>query len=137
VNDLHRHLVVERRLEMLMWGDRLFDGKGLDFGEWESALNGTAAAVDRIPKDIIICPWHYEERDAYPSVPMFLAKGFRVLPASWKKTDAALALIDYSRRQDDPRMLGHLFTTWDTPKGQVLSHPALLEGMKLLPSPPR
>jgi hypothetical protein len=132
VNDLHRHIVGERRLEMLMWGDRLFDGRGLDFGEWESALNGTAGAVDKIPKDIIICPWHYEKRDSYASIPMFLGKGFRVLPASWRKPDATLALIDFSRRQDDPRMLGHLFTTWDTPKGQVLAHKPLVEGLKVL-----
>ena len=30
---------------------------------------------------------------AYESVPMFMEKGFRVLPASWKNTDAGLALI--------------------------------------------
>jgi hypothetical protein len=132
VNDLHRHLVEERHLEMLMWGDRLFDGTGKDFGEWESSLNGTAAAVDLIPKDVIICPWHYERKDAYPSIPMFLGKGFRVLPASWKKTDAALALIEYSRRQANPRMLGHLFTTWDTPKEGLLAHPPLAEGLKAL-----
>ena len=131
VNDLHHHLVEERHLEMLMWGDRLFDGKPYDFGEWEASLNGTAAAVDRIPKDIIICPWHYEKRDAYPSIPMFLGKGFRVLPASWNKVDAALALIEYSEKQDNPRMLGHLFTTWSRQK-DLVGYPPLVEGLKLL-----
>src|SRR6185369_14813838 len=74
VNELHTHLVRKRRVEMLMWGDRLIDGNKLDLGEWEASKNGTAAAVDMIPKDIIICPWHYEARENYPSIPMFIEK---------------------------------------------------------------
>jgi len=58
-----------------MWGDRLIDGKKYDFGEWEASTNGTAAAIDLIPKDIIVCPWHYELRSDYPSIPMFIEKG--------------------------------------------------------------
>jgi hypothetical protein len=135
VNDLHRHLVGERRVEMLMWADRLIDGKAYDFGEWESSLNGTAPAVDEIPKDVILCPWHYEKRDAYPSIPLFMGKGFRVLPASWKKVDAARALIRYSEAQSDPRMLGHLFTTWSR-QDDLPSYPPMVEGLKLL-APPR
>ncbi|HEX5270753.1 MAG TPA: family 20 glycosylhydrolase, partial [Gemmataceae bacterium] len=93
VNDLHEHLVKKRKVEMLMWGDRLIDAKKYGWGEWEASKNGTAGAVDLIPKDVIICPWHYELKEAYPSVPMFLEKGFRVLPASWRKPDASKALI--------------------------------------------
>ncbi|HKP13177.1 MAG TPA: family 20 glycosylhydrolase [Blastocatellia bacterium] len=132
VNDLHEHLVKKRHVEMLMWGDRLIDGKAYDFGEWEAAVNGTAGAVDLIPKDIIICPWHYEPRDAYPSIPMFLQKGFRVLPASWKNVEAAGSLIEYSRKQQSPKMLGHLFTTWGGDKTQLVAYPPLVEGLKRL-----
>jgi len=136
VNDLHGYLVGQRGIEMLMWGDRLFDGRGHDFGEWESSLNGTAGAVDQIPRDIIICPWHYEKRDAYPSIPMFLEKGFRVLPASWKDVDATRALIAFAGRLGHPRMLGHLFTTWGVAKEELVTYPPLVEGLELL-VPPR
>jgi hypothetical protein len=132
VNDIHRHLVRERHVEMLMWGDRLIDGKKYDYGEWESAINGTAGAIDLIPKDIIICPWHYEPRDAYPSIPMFLGKGFRVLPACWKNVDATKALIDYSRQHRDPKLLGYMFTTWGVKKEALLDFPSLVEGLKIL-----
>jgi hypothetical protein len=133
VHDLHRHLVGERKIEMLMWGDRLFDARKYDWGEWEAARNGTAPAVDMIPKDIIICPWHYERRDAYPSIPMFLEKGFRVLPASWRKLDASRALIQYSQQQRSPKMLGHLFTTWGGVKKDALAeYRPMVEGLKLL-----
>ena len=112
VNDYHDHLVGKRKIEMLMWGDRLIDASKYNYGKWEASANNTAGAIDLIGKDIIICDWHYELRDAYESVPMFLEKGFRVWPASWRKPDAARAFVDYSRRFDNPRMLGHLNTTW-------------------------
>jgi len=95
VNDLHQHLVKDRRVEMLMWADRLFDARKYNWGEWEASKVGTAPALDLIPKDIILCPWHYELKEAYPSIPLFLEKGFGVLPASWRKLDASKALIEY------------------------------------------
>jgi len=116
VNDYHKHLVEEKKVEMLMWGDRLIDAGKINYGKWEASANGTAPAIDRIGKDIIICDWHYEPRPAYESVPMFLEKGFRVWPASWKKPEAAKAFIDYSNTINNPRMLGHLNTTWGAVK---------------------
>jgi len=136
VGDLHAHLVGERHLTMLMWSDRLFDGKDLDFGEWEASLNGTAGALDLIPKDIVLCPWHYETKPAYPSIPTFLAKGFRVLPASWKNVEAARALVDYARAQRHPRLLGHLVTTWGVKKEDLVANPALVEALARLGTAP-
>ncbi len=112
VNDYHQHLVGKRKVEMLLWGDRLIDAEKIKYGKWEASANGTAGAIDLIPKDIIICDWHYEPRAAYESIPMFLEKGFRVWPASWRKIEGAKALIDYSRSFDSEKMLGHLNTTW-------------------------
>jgi len=112
VNDYHKHLVGKHKLEMMLWGDRLIDAEKIKYGRWEASANGTAGAVDLIPKDIIICDWHYEPREAYESVPMFLQKGFRVWPASWRKPDAAKALVDYSRGLGHEKMVGHLNTTW-------------------------
>ncbi|MBN2128532.1 MAG: family 20 glycosylhydrolase [Sedimentisphaerales bacterium] len=112
LNDYHKHIVGKHKIEMLVWGDRLIDADKISYGKWEASDNGTAGAVDLIPRDIIICDWHYEPRQAYESIPMFLAKGFRVWPASWRKADAARNLIDYSRTFDDVKMLGHLNTTW-------------------------
>ena len=80
VNDYHRHVVGERGLELLMWGDRLLDAATMGYGEWESSEDGTAPAIDLIPNDIVICDWHYEPGDDYPSVRYFQEKGFRVLP---------------------------------------------------------
>jgi hypothetical protein len=113
VNDLHRHITDEKKLTMLMWADRLLDDSKFKYGKWESSANGTAAAINEIPKDVILCDWHYENRpDGYPSVAYFQEKGFRVLPSSWRNKNAALALLEESRRGATERMIGHLCTTW-------------------------
>ena len=132
VTELHTHLVRKRKVEMLMWGDRLIDGRKYDLGEWEASINGTAAAIDLIPKDVIICPWHYELRESYLSIPMFIEKGFRVLPAGWKDVDATKALIQFSRRHAGPNLLGYMFTTWGVNKEALVEFPPLIEGLKLL-----
>ena len=132
VKELHTHLVRKRKIEMLMWGDRLIDGKKFDFGEWEASTNGTAGAIDLIPRDIIICPWHYEARETYPSIPMFIEKGFRVLPAGWKDVDATRALLEYNRKNANSRLLGHMFTTWGVKKDELIDFPPMVEGLKLL-----
>lgn len=133
VNDIYAHLVTKRGIEMLLWGDRLIDGnKYPQYGEWEAAVNGTAGAIEMIPKDIIICDWHYEQMETYPSVPMFIEKGFRVWPSSWRDVDAAKQLIDYSYRYDSPKMLGHLFTTWSGKIDERIEFPSMVEGLELL-----
>jgi len=66
----------------------LIDASKYSYGKWEASANDTSRAIDMISKDIIICDWHYELRQEYESVPMFLEKGFRVWPASWRKPDA-------------------------------------------------
>jgi hypothetical protein len=113
VNDLHRHISVERKLEMLMWGDRLLDDSKFGYGKWEASQNGTSGAIDRVPKDIILCDWHYEPRpQGYPSVAFFQQKGFRVLPSTWHNKEAALAMLSEARRGATERMIGHICTTW-------------------------
>lgn len=112
VNDLHRHIVGERKVEMFMWGDRLLDSATLHYSEWESSKNGTAGAVDLVPRDIVMCDWHYEKREDYPSVPFLLGKGFRVWPSGWQPLEAAQAFSRFAAQQKNPRMVGYLCTTW-------------------------
>jgi hypothetical protein len=112
VNDLHGHIVGHRKCEMLLWSDRLLDGAKLGFSEWEASKNGTQGAVDLVPKDLILCDWHYEKRADYPSVPFFLAKGFRVWPSGWQPLEATRAFSAYAAQQHDPKLIGYLCTTW-------------------------
>jgi len=133
VNDYYQHLVRERGVEMLMWGDRLLDGASTGYEEWEASMNGTHPAIDLIPKDIIICDWHYERMKSYPSIPLFLNKGFRVLPTSFRDVKQTKKLIDFSLAFPSERMLGHLCTIWNAPEaGKTAQWPPLLAAAKKL-----
>jgi hypothetical protein len=118
VNDLHQHIVGDRKLTMLMWGDRFLDAKTMHYGKWESATNGTAPAADLIPKDIILCDWHYRAQTNYPSVPFFLNKGFRVWPSGFEPAEAANAFSKFSlqQRTQNTNVIGYLATTWSRSK---------------------
>ena len=133
INEFHDHFVKQKGLQVFMWGDRLIDGTLYPYGEYESSLNGTAAAVDMIPRDIVICDWHYEPMEEYPSIPMFLDKGFSVLPSSYRKLEAVAALIKYSYSLEHPKMLGHLLTTWSNLDAErLLDYPPMLTGMQTI-----
>jgi hypothetical protein len=134
VNDMYGHIVKKRGRTLLMWGDRLIDGARYDYGEWEASKNNTWPAVYMIPKDVIICDWHYEKRDSYPSVQMFLDKGFRVLPTSWKDVAASQALIEQTVNLKSPRLVGHLFTTWSK-QPSVADWPPLAANAVLVKTP--
>jgi hypothetical protein len=119
VNQLHQHLVKEKGVEMLMWGDRLL--KSPEYGsKWAASRIGSYPAIDLVPKDIIMCDWHYPRQADYPSVRFFQEKGFRVLPATYQDRDAALAFIRCSRKDATERMLGFLFTCWRDGNGEQL-----------------
>lgn len=122
VKDLHKHIVGKRKLEMLMWGDRLLDAKTLGYSEWEASKNETDSAVDLIPKDIVICDWHYGKRDTYPSVPFLMEKGFRVWPSGWQPLEGTRAFSDFARAQKNPRLVGYLCTTWGKVKIPDAAH---------------
>jgi hypothetical protein len=133
VNDYYQHLVKERGVEMMMWGDRLLDGASTGYGKWEASMNGTFPAIDLIPKDIIICDWHYERMKSYPSIPLLLNKGFRVLPTSFRDVKQTKKLIDFSLAFPSERMLGHLCTIWHAPEaGKTASWPALVAAAEKL-----
>jgi hypothetical protein len=133
VNDCYQHLVKERGVEMLIWGDRFLDGAATGYGEWEGSMNKTHPAIDLVPKDIIICDWHYERMKSYPSIPLFLSKGFRVLPTSFRDAKQTKKLIDFSLAFPSERMLGHLCTIWHAPEaGKTAKWPALLAAAKKL-----
>jgi len=139
VNDAYDHIVRKRGKEMMMWADRLLDGKATGYGEWEASMNGTNSAIDRIPKDIILCDWHYEPkyplqqtpRSTFPSVRIFVDRGFRVLPTSFRNVKAVKSFIDQSLAVPSDKVLGHLCTIWHPlARGQYARLPQLKAAAK-------
>jgi hypothetical protein len=90
VRALHDHLTQSNRT-MWMWGDRFIDGDVTGIGEWEAAKNGTAGAIHAVPKDIVICDWHYET--AHATAAYFALEGFQVLSSPWRRVVGGAAAI--------------------------------------------
>src|SRR6185312_10254337 len=99
-----------------MGGDRFLDGRSTHLGKWEASENGTQGAIDLVPKDIVICDWHYDKASETPQ--FFANKGFDVVVCPWRKTDVALAQLAQVRdmRDGDRALAGHAGgvaqTTW-------------------------
>ena len=116
VRTIHDHLLQKGR-EMWIWGDRLLDGKTTGLGEWEASFNNTHRAIDMIPKDVVICDWHYERADK--TAIYFAMKGFRVVTCPWRQPLTAVTQINDMisfRHESTPEMsvrfLGIMETTW-------------------------
>ena len=82
VRALRDHLA-EKKRSLWIWGDRLLDGKTTGLGMWEASMNNTYRAIDLIPKDVMICDWHYDRPDQ--TAVYFAMKGLNVLTCPWRK----------------------------------------------------
>ncbi|HEX3007672.1 MAG TPA: family 20 glycosylhydrolase [Bacteroidales bacterium] len=101
------HLAKEKR-QLWIWGDRLIDGRTTGLGMWEASYNNTFRAVDMIPKDVMICDWHYERAD--PTPVYFAMKGFDVVTCPWRMPQVAqtqAADMVRFRMQSSPEMKDH------------------------------
>jgi hypothetical protein len=116
VRTLRDHLAATGR-KLWIWGDRLIDGKTTGMGEWEASYNNTYRAVDMIPKDVMICDWHYERPDQTPVY--FAMKGLGVVTCPWRvPANAVLQTQDMVRWRKNAtpemkdRYMGMVQTVW-------------------------
>lgn len=86
VTKVRNHLALSGK-RLWIWGDRLIDGKTTGIGLWEASYNNTHRAIDMIPKDVMICDWHYERPD--PTAAYFAMKGFDVATSPWRRIEVA------------------------------------------------
>ncbi|MDQ8202609.1 family 20 glycosylhydrolase [Pelagicoccus sp. SDUM812003] len=118
VTRVRDHLAASGR-SLWIWGDRLLNADTTGLGMWEASANDTHPAIDLIPKDVVICDWHYERAEATP--PYFALKGFHVLACPWNKPQVGLAQLEQAlsfRKRSNPvlaeRHLGILLTYWSS-----------------------
>jgi len=103
-----RNHVAQRNGRLMIWGDRLIDGKTTGIGEWEASMNTTYRAIDLIPKDVFICDWHYERPD--PTAVYFATKGLDVATCPWRLPDVAVQQLNDMirfRKSSTPEMAQH------------------------------
>ncbi|MFT5885773.1 MAG: N-acetyl-beta-hexosaminidase [Arcticibacterium sp.] len=120
---IRNHLALSGK-RLWIWGDRLLDGKTTGIGLWEASYNNTHKAIDLIPKDVMICDWHYERAD--PTAVYFAMKGFDVATSPWRNTELALKqkalmqdLRENATAEMKPHYTGMVQTVW-SPAGSFL-----------------
>ena len=118
INKIEAHLKTKSRV-LWIWGDRLINGRETGIGMWEASFNNTHRAIDMIPKDVVICDWHYERPDK--TAVYFAMKGFKVITCSWRIPEVGVAQVRdmMSFRQQSPaamkdRFYGVVETVWSS-----------------------
>ena len=86
-------------------------------GMWEASMNNTHRAIDMIPKDVVICDWHYERPDQ--TAVYFAMKGFRVLTCPWRIPEVTTAQVEdmvrfrkYATNGMKDKYYGMMQTVW-------------------------
>lgn len=135
VTRIRNHLNESGR-ELLIWGDRLIDGKTTGIGLWEGSYNNTHRAIDMIPRDVVICDWHYERPD--PTAALFAANGLQVLTCPWRTPEIAVrqeammrSFIENATQEMKPRYLGMLQTVWGSAKNFMDSYHGKIDPEKM------
>lgn len=105
----------KRGVGTMMWADMLLDpivfGSEYD-GASVNGYNGYAELINYIPKDIILCDWHYFGKgDDFPTYTYLQKKGFTVWGAVWKDPKIIKAFSAYvaNHARKGEGMIG---TTW-------------------------
>lgn len=104
----------QRNIETWMWGDMLISPD--EFPEMrQKTLHGSASGYgkslrDKLPRDIVICDWHYVDKQSeFPSLAVFKKEGFRVLGSTWKREKTTRNFSRYAALHGAD---GMIVTTW-------------------------
>jgi len=119
VKKLHDWLA-ERNLKTLMWGDELLQDQ-------HGKMYDTYKATPLIPKDIIICDWHYAPWDEFPSLEYFKDNGFQTIACGWYNVRN---VYNFTRAAKKVGNMGYSGTTWYG-IGRIAVTPDLMAGICL------
>jgi hypothetical protein len=105
-----------RGVSTWMWGDMLISSTELPQMR-ASHLNGVdhygRKLRSRLPKDIVICDWHYaDEQKVFSSIDLYKREGFRVIGATFKNLETMHNFTSYAAQHGASGMIA---TTWFIP----------------------
>ena len=114
--------VRSRGARAMMWHDMLLDKSDPRWKDFVKFGNATTAAIlDSLPKDIVICDWQYsygnmkETRKDWPTMGYFKEKGFPVAGCPWMNYNAMKPMADYLVANGG---FGFIETTWHRLRGK-------------------
>jgi hypothetical protein len=119
---LHDHLAA-KGIRTLMWGDMYLPShNGIK-------QYNVAEATDDLPKDIIICDWHYSPtHDFDASLSYWEEHGFEALGNPWYEP---LNVWDFATKTKERGILGYMGTTWSGISSHIGRYPHLPAGWTL------
>lgn len=92
---IYKHLK-SRGVGTMMWGDVLL-------------TQGYREKIAQLPKDILICDWHYGPAKDFPSLDVFRSAGLRTIGCTWYDPQN---LAGFSAAAARRKAMGMLQTTW-------------------------
>lgn len=126
---------------MMMWGDLMLPEAESDMSTRLDTESYNTEIARHIPKDIVICDWHYQPAKDFPTLDFFLQQGFRVIasaatraygsifyPADWNLQNIRDFTAAAWRRKDQEALLGVMNCVW-APQTDMTGN--LLVGMAL------
>ena len=104
----------------MMWHDMLIrKGDPRWKGTHAHGTAATAAVVNKLPKDVIVCDWNYKKpMPEYKTLQYFKELGFDVLACPWERLDGLKAFVGAAHKTGIKGVLG---TLWDHYFGNTLS----------------
>ncbi len=116
INKFHKYFF-SRNIKTMMWGDSMLapdDFKDASFSQsgcYGGMPDNLAGAVDLLPKDIVMCDWHYEPAREFPTIKYLQEKGFETIGCP-KYEINSLRFTDYAYMNKTPRFKGMMGTSW-------------------------
>lgn len=103
-----------RNVETWMWGDMLISVEefpSMPKNKLHGSKPGYGKALrDKLPRDIVICDWHYKQAEpGYPSLATMRAEGFRVIGTTFRDEDTIRKFSKYASQHGANGMMA---TTW-------------------------
>lgn len=88
----------QKQIKTLIFGDMLLDRRQWPYPVAANSNNpkylstDTHDALEKLPKDVVILDWQYENTDDNPTIDYFRKKGFTVWGVAWNDPAAAVSL---------------------------------------------
>ena len=108
VTKLYHHLNSKGN-KLWIWGDRLIDGKTSGLGMGQAWIENTGRAINLIPKEVVICDWHYKV--AVPTSVLFATNGFDVITCPYQTPSVASTQLEHflSFKENSPEPMRNHF----------------------------
>ena len=116
-----------KNVKTMMWGDMFLyasDFPEMNYHPMHANLS-YKNILPQIPKNIIICDWHYFDKQSFSTINYFTKNGFVTYGATWWRLDCALAFTNYIYKNVPYTKSGIITTTWPNALNKVIQKNSL------------